>query len=63
MAVPEAGRVLAFQAGRTAARTGKPVTACPYRPATGDGMVLALWFVRGYRAFERAQLAANRRAQ
>jgi hypothetical protein len=40
----------AYTAGRHAASTGMPISACPYDP--GDGQpeqVLALWWLRGYR--------------
>ncbi len=46
MAVTEAERTLALSAGRLAARTGRPMTACPYDKRTQR--TLALWFVRGY---------------
>lgn len=56
MASIEAERRLAHRAGRLAARTGRPLaTACPYRPGEGGRqLVLALWFVRGYRSWQTA---------
>jgi hypothetical protein len=38
----------AYLAGKLAARTGRPVTACPYDP-TGQ-QLLTTWFVRGWRS-------------
>ena len=54
MAVTAAERRLAHRAGRMAARTGRPLSAsCPYRPSQGGKqLVLALWFVRGFRSWQ-----------
>ncbi len=48
MAATDAQRRLAFLAGRLAARTGKPLTSCPYD--SRSQRVHVLWFVRGYRS-------------
>jgi hypothetical protein len=57
MATTEAERRLAHRAGRLAARTGRPLaTACPYLPGQGGRqLVLALWFVRGFRSWQTAR--------
>lgn len=38
----------AHAAGMLAARTGKPMSDCPYDPQ--EQQLLALWFTRGYRS-------------
>ena len=49
MTISNGQRLLAYRAGRRAARLGQSLTTCPYTP---QQPALQLWFVRGYRSWE-----------
>lgn len=49
MVVSDGTKRLAYAAGRLAARTRLPLTACPYPEQQQS---LRLWYVRGYRSWE-----------
>lgn len=60
MTVTTVEKKSAHSAGRMAARTGRPLTSCPYQPSDGGReKVLALWFVRGFRSCETPDSAPS----